>query len=246
MINKHETSPCPDEETLCRWASHEPEKMDPALFQHLIHCDSCQEKWHIELEYGLYKTFASGYVPTEEDLKQVGVFVTEKLKEENCWNQLTTILSQYCPPKRYYALESGVDRVRHAIFPAMVASGDNVNERLYSVDKGELKIVFIAKCLEDDLHYWKAELTIPPKTSHETILSLFITNSKGRSIASGKFILLDQELPIEDGIAELTFAEFLKNMRKHTVKLVFPDEMERKGTLRFFEKDIEVIKLTVF
>ena len=101
-------------------------------------------------------------------------------------------------------------------------------------DKAEIIVVFTAVCPEDNPYYWKAELTIPPETTPETILSLFIKDGKETPILSGKFVLFDLELSIEDGVAEIRFDQFLTDLKKHSVKLVFPDETESKGTLRYF------------
>ncbi len=372
MTKEQEMTPCPDTRTITRWARNGPEKIDAAIFQHLLHCDKCRNRWQFELEYRLYKKFADEYIPTEEDIKSVKEFLVKKQEEEERWSSLMDKLglrhevsgmrhaepdprhaesgmrhevSDLCreepgmrheesgtrhaepdprheesgscheesgscheesgmrhdePDPRHEESgirhevsdprreepgmrheESGscheVSGTRHeesdprheesgtrhevsvlcheadgiagtglpgsdvadifacfAVPPAMVAGGNNVNEQLYSSGGGEQMIVFIASCPEDDPRYWKAELALPFEKTLETILSLYITDGKGSPLESGKFVLFDQELKIEGGVAEITFAQFIMNMKKHSVKLVFDDEEESKGTLRFF------------
>ena len=238
MTKKQRIIHCPDKKTINLWVRNGPDNIDSDVFQHLLHCDQCRDKWFFELEYQLYKDYADKYVPTEEDIKSVKDFLAQ-MHEEEQWKCLTDNFgSRYnrVGLARLNSIENTVLRsvMSFGLFPAMGASGNNVNQRLYSSGSDELVIVFIATCPENDPRYWKAELTIPPEITPETVLSIFITDSKKRPIESGNFILVNQEIPIENGIAELGFEQFIMNLHCHTVKLIFDDKQEIKGTLRFF------------
>ncbi len=229
---------CPDGRTIRGWVENGPEGMDVADFQHLFQCDKCRDRWRFGLEYRLYKNFADEYIPTDEDVALVKEFLAQKHEEEERWICLTDKLA-----RRYKTNVSKLGSVGNVLLgfaasfmigPAMVASGYNVNEQLYSSDDKDLTIVFIANCSDDDPHYWQAELTIPSETTQETLLPIFVSDYRRRPIESGKFVLFNQELKIECGMAEISFVQFMTNFKKHSVKLVFEDEQETKGTLRYY------------
>ncbi|MDO5552379.1 MAG: hypothetical protein Q4G68_01335 [Planctomycetia bacterium] len=227
MTSEQKPTKCLDDEVIRRCSEKGLKEMNLDLFQHMLQCEDCREKWRFELEHTLSNEFVANYVPTEADRERVRVFVAEKLKEEERWNQLTRLFTRSEPSEWRFTGDAC-----SMAPPAMAAGGENARELLYSMEKAELKIVFSGLRLEDDPYYWEAILTIPRNAGPGVILPLIVQHGDGRPIESGTFVLCDQEFPVEDGFAELSFNQFVKNIRKHTVKLIFPDKQELIGTLK--------------
>ncbi|MDO5579818.1 MAG: hypothetical protein Q4G69_01670 [Planctomycetia bacterium] len=224
---------CPDRRVLQQWARDCPNGSNPAVFAHLCHCKKCREQWQEEIRCLIYDEFASEYAATAEEIIMVKTFLMKKQDEEKRWVLLTNKIAQLYKLEQI-DLSLWSESYVGIFFSQIAASGDNIYRRLYSSDKAEVVIVFSAVCPKEDPHYWKAELTFPPVVAPETVLSLFIEDGRELPVPAGKFVLFDQELAIEDGIAKITFEEYLRNLKNHSVKLIYPDKTEFSGTLKYF------------
>lgn len=70
---------------------------------------------------------------------------------------------------------------------------------------------------------WQAMVAFPPGSTAETPLEITVVDDDGRKIKSAVFEFAGKELPVVDGAATMTFAEFVAG--KHSV----PIWLHRKG-----------------
>lgn len=93
------------------------------------------------------------------------------------------------------------------------------------------KIVFAADCGENAFEYWNAEILIPPGTRTDSTLVILLTDKNNKVIESGTFVLLGNELPIHDGIAEITLSTFRDSLKNTNVFLRMENGKEITGGL---------------
>ena len=70
---------------------------------------------------------------------------------------------------------------------------------------------------------WQASIAFPPGATAETPLAITVVDDAGEKIPSAVFEFAGMELPVVDGAATMTFAEFIAG--KHSV----PIWLHRKG-----------------
>ena len=76
---------------------------------------------------------------------------------------------------------------------------------------------------KDESLRWRATIVFPPGAVAETPLDITIVDDEGKRIKSAVFEFAGKELPVVDGAASMTFAEFVAG--KHSV----PIWLHRKG-----------------
>lgn len=64
---------------------------------------------------------------------------------------------------------------------------------------------------------WTATLVFPPASGPETVLSIALVDGNGAPVESGVFAFAGRRLPVRDGAASLTYADFVAG--KHEVAL---------------------------
>ncbi len=70
---------------------------------------------------------------------------------------------------------------------------------------------------------WRAEVVFPPGSTAETPLEISIVDGEEEPVDDATFVFAGQELPVKDGKASMTFAQFIAG--KHSVPLW----LHRKG-----------------
>ncbi|MBR1920794.1 MAG: hypothetical protein IJ829_02180 [Kiritimatiellae bacterium] len=87
------------------------------------------------------------------------------------------------------------------------------------------KIVFVfhSHPTKDLKTRWQAAVEFPPGATAETTLPISIVDGEGAKVDSALFVFAGRELPVKDGAAKMTFAEFVAG--KHSV----PVWLHRKG-----------------
>ena len=70
---------------------------------------------------------------------------------------------------------------------------------------------------------WQATVAFPPGATADTPLEITVLDDDGNRIKSAVFVFAGKELPVVDGSASMTFAEFIAG--KHSV----PIWLHRKG-----------------
>ena len=96
-----------------------------------------------------------------------------------------------------------------------------------------MRFAFASEGELDASEAWRAELSVPPKATAETMLTIKVCDSANRP-AKGVFSLAGCALPITDGTAELPFGLFLAGIQNTEVGLCRPDGRPVAGRLLFF------------
>ncbi|MDO4571226.1 MAG: hypothetical protein Q4D38_12640 [Planctomycetia bacterium] len=221
MARSHNPEICPSEDMLYEWVWDF--CSEDKVLRHLRSCPECQRKWQFDSDFHAYEQFVSDYVLTEWDLLQIKEFLRGKIRYLKPWEALVNAILKARYPGDHYAFDLSGTRY---MFCALAG---------YSSDKPDLNIIFSAVCSPDAHDYWKAILEIPRTLMGESTLSLHVVDGKDEPIPSGRFFLDElQFFPVKDGVAQIRHDEFLRNMKKHFVKFVFPDGTESLGKLSFF------------
>ena len=97
----------------------------------------------------------------------------------------------------------------------------------------EVRFAFASEGERDASDAWRAELSVPPKATSETMLTIKVCDSADRP-AEGVFSLAGCALPITDGTAEMPFGLFLAGIQNTEVGLCRPDGHPVAGRLLFF------------
>ena len=97
----------------------------------------------------------------------------------------------------------------------------------------EVRFAFASEGTRDALGAWRAELSVPPKATAETMLLIKVCDSADQP-AEGVFSLAGCALPITEGTAEMPFGLFLAGIRNTEVGLCRPGGHPVAGRLLFF------------
>ena len=97
----------------------------------------------------------------------------------------------------------------------------------------EVRFAFASEGERDASEAWRAELSVPPKATSETMLTIKVCDSSDRP-AEGVFSLAGCALPITGGKAEMPFGMFLAGIQNTEVGLCRPDGQPVGGRLLFF------------
>ena len=97
----------------------------------------------------------------------------------------------------------------------------------------EVRFAFASEGERDATEAWRAELSVPPRATAETMLTIKVCDSSDRP-AQGVFSLAGCALPITDGTAEMPFGLFLAGIQNTEVGLCRPDGQPVAGRLLFF------------
>lgn len=221
MDHKHLSLKCPDKKTLLDWAITIHHERNVELFQHILQCSDCQSELKLELEYILYIIQNIHAVPNEDEVIAVKKFLNHKKQNEKRWKNLEKEVVKIQRNKMSCVTELAETPLK------------DTNHDLYSNDSEELIIMFAADCSQEDSAYWRAEIRIPPKTQHHTILLMSVNDARNRPVMNGTFFLCDKQFSVIGGIVKLTFEQFLENIKTHTVKLFFNGN-ESEGHLVYF------------
>jgi len=84
------------------------------------------------------------------------------------------------------------------------------------VDK-EIVFSFGSHPTKDLTWRWAARLVFPPGATAETMLKIHLADGNAKPIAEGEFEFAGQRLPVKDGLAEISYADFVKG--KHEIPL---------------------------
>lgn len=76
---------------------------------------------------------------------------------------------------------------------------------------------FASHPMRDARQRWRAELEFPPGSTSETMLPIRMVDGEETPVAEGTFEFAGLLLPVRNGAASLTFAEFVAG--KHSVPL---------------------------
>ena len=97
----------------------------------------------------------------------------------------------------------------------------------------EVRFAFASEGEREATEAWRAELTVPPKATSETMLTIKVCDSANRP-AEGVFSISGCALPITDGKAEMPFGLFLAGIQNTEVGLCRPQGQPVGGRLLFF------------
>lgn len=97
----------------------------------------------------------------------------------------------------------------------------------------EVRFAFASEGDRDAQDAWRAELSVPPKATAETMLTIKVCDSAEQP-AEGVFSLAGCALPITNGMAEMPFGLFLAGIQNTDVGLCRPDGHPVAGRLLFF------------
>lgn len=97
----------------------------------------------------------------------------------------------------------------------------------------EVRFAFASEGESDASEAWRAELSVPPKATAETMLTIKVSDSADRP-AEGVFSLAGCALPIAGGMAEMPFGLFLAGIQNTEVGLCRPGGHPVAGRLLFF------------
>jgi len=81
----------------------------------------------------------------------------------------------------------------------------------------EIVFAFGSHPTKDLTWRWAARLVFPAGATAGTRLAILLTDGNGKPIAKGEFEFAGLRLPVRDGRAEITYADFVKG--KHAVPL---------------------------
>lgn len=97
----------------------------------------------------------------------------------------------------------------------------------------EVRFAFASEGERDATEAWRAELSVPPRATADTMLTIKVCDSADRPV-QGVFSLAGCALPITDGTAEMPFGLFLAGIQNTDVGLCRPDGNPIAGRLLFF------------
>ena len=97
----------------------------------------------------------------------------------------------------------------------------------------EVRFAFASEGERDAAEAWRAELSVPPKATADTMLTIKVCDSSERP-AEGMFSLAGCALPITGGTAEMPFGLFLAGIQNTEVGLCRPGGHPVAGRLLFF------------
>lgn len=97
----------------------------------------------------------------------------------------------------------------------------------------EVRFAFASEGARDAAEAWRAELTVPPRATAETMLTIKVCDAANRP-AEGVFSIAGCSLPILDGEAEIPFGLFLAGIQNTEVGLCRPAGRPVGGRLLFF------------
>ena len=97
----------------------------------------------------------------------------------------------------------------------------------------EVRFAFASEGERDATEAWRAELSVPPRATADTMLTIKVCDSADRPV-QGVFSLAGCALPITDGTAEMPFGLFLAGIQNTDVGLCRPDGNSIAGRLLFF------------
>lgn len=120
-----------------------------------------------------------------------------------------------------FALAAGPRRTAESASPSPVAPDE------------EVRFAFASEGEREAAEAWRAELTVPPKATSETMLTIKVCDSANRP-ADGVFSISGCALPITDGKAEMPFGLFLAGIQNTEVGLCRPQGQPVGGRLLFF------------
>jgi hypothetical protein len=70
---------------------------------------------------------------------------------------------------------------------------------------------------KDPAKRWRAKLSFPPGATAETVLPIEVVDGNDAPVADGVFEFAGRRLPVRDGAASISYADFIKG--KHAVEL---------------------------
>ena len=120
-----------------------------------------------------------------------------------------------------FAMAAGPRKTAGAASPSPVAPDE------------EVRFAFASEGERVATEAWRAELTVPPKATSETMLTIKVCDSANRP-AEGVFSISGCALPITDGKAEMPFGLFLAGIQNTEVGLCRPQGQPVGGRLLFF------------
>ena len=97
----------------------------------------------------------------------------------------------------------------------------------------EVRFAFASESEQDSDEAWRAEMTVPPKATSETMLTIKVCDSSNQP-AEGVFSIAGCALPITKGAAEIPFGLFLAGIQNTDVGLCRPGGRAVTGRLLFF------------
>jgi len=241
--NDDKSRDCPDIEVVISFALDPVKESHAEIAGHIYGCDACQKELLLANESILLDQAVSLGKVSEAGSAHLESY---KLKAER-WRKLEEKLSAFVESFRIAmrSAEAGLADVSDSLsglFPVgggqAAAFAVSPSERPgsgYIPDfEGCISIVFAADCPAADPRYWRAELTIPPGATPETTLVVSVTDQRKNSVRAGRFVLVGVELPIVEGIAEITLADFQKNLKTPVVELRASDGTVINGNLELF------------
>jgi hypothetical protein len=80
---------------------------------------------------------------------------------------------------------------------------------------------------------WQARLVFPPGAGPETLLAVELTDGEGAPVQEGVFEFAGQSLPVKDGRAAISYADFIRGKHETALWLHRPGQEPLPGGLTF-------------
>ncbi len=206
---------CPDIENLIAFAAKPLLEENEGIACHIDSCRKCQE----ELQF-INGTILCEAEITEEDAVSVRQFLEKKEKTAKLWKKLREIINNLQVVIPDEDSEGGLADFAFSMLSgiaAFTAVGATSSGNVYAGEP--VKIGFAANCSRNDMNYWYAEMIIPPGTPPDGKLMILLTDRNENMIPRGTLVLLGNELPICEGLAEITLEDFRNSLKNTTVFL---------------------------
>jgi len=97
----------------------------------------------------------------------------------------------------------------------------------------EIAFMFGSHPTKDLSWRWSARLVFPPSSTAETMLPIHLADGNGKPIAEGAFEFAGRHLPVKDGLAEISYADFVRGKHQVPLWLRRPDIEPIPGGLTF-------------
>lgn len=226
---------CPNIEDLILLALT-PDREDFAeLAAHVYGCAACLEELRLINEFVMTR-----FEITPQDICEMKDYLASKKQlPQSLWPKLKKLVDGITE-KISGDTELRADANTNGFFTAFEINGDFATAALSSHDHDEMsptycgatvEIGFAAELPQGNPYYWYATLTIYPEVALDTILIVSVVNHEGESMEDGTLLLLGLELPVDNGIARLTFAELQDHIKNTEVSFIFADGIQIHGNL---------------
>ena len=102
--------------------------------------------------------------------------------------------------------------------------------------KQDLRFITFVYCADSacsDINFWRADLKISLESEEKNkILYFHLTDGQKKMIRSGTLIVSKFELPVKNGIAKISFGDFLSSVKTQTIKFMNENGKITKGSLQ--------------